>query len=72
MTKQIFWHTITSISTNQCKLTDDMRRRGIVGDYRITEREVPVEASYIDIIEPALEHCMKGVAMPPKCNVIRR
>ncbi len=50
-----------------------MQGRGIVDNSRIPEREVMVKASYNDIIEPALEQCMKGWAFSklkfPKYNV---
>jgi hypothetical protein len=43
-----------------------LRRRGIVDTYHIPEREALLKASYHDIIEPALEHCMNGVIELPK------
>jgi hypothetical protein len=42
-----------------------LRRRGIVDNNRIPEREAKVKASYADVIKPASEHCMKGLNIIP-------
>jgi hypothetical protein len=40
-----------------------MLGRGLVNNYRISERKAQVEAFYTGIIEPASEHCMKKHSM---------